>query len=228
VAERRASSPRRSPSAPGYPRARARTRASLLTAARQVLADKGVDGVTIADIAHAAGVSPGTFYNYFADVPAVVDALVDELIGYLDRVLVDVHRLDLRPPERFAMAVDRLLRLPEEDPSWAWCLVRCEMAVSRVREALCARMAMIPSTGPSRSRPNRAGSQARRDVVAFDILIGALGMSMLSRLQGRADTSHNELVVDALLRAWGLPAEEARAAAAVVRPGARSGRLPEE
>jgi AcrR family transcriptional regulator len=195
----------------GYPRARARTRATLIEAARQVMAETGVEGASIATIAARAGVSPGTFYNYFPDLPAVLDALVDELLGYVDGVLVDVYqRRDLDHLERFAVAVDALLRLPDQDPAWAWCLVRFEPTVDRLRADLCERIARVPPAG-------RLRRSSQQDVVAADVLLGTLLTSMLSRLQGRADASHNHLVAQALLRAWGLSADEARAAAAVVR-----------
>jgi AcrR family transcriptional regulator len=194
-----------------YVRARARTRGSLLAAARHVMADSGVEGATIADIAARAGVSPGTFYNYFRDLPAVLDALVDELIGYIDEVLDDVHRQDLGPFERFALIVDRLLRLPEDDPAWAWCLVRFEPTVLRLRDALCERIAMAPPPGRRRPRPSR------RDAVNADVLIGTVVTSMLSRLQGRVDSTHNHLVAEALLRALGLSADEAHTATEVLR-----------
>jgi AcrR family transcriptional regulator len=175
------------------------------------MAESGVEGATIADIAARAGVSPGTFYNYFPDVPAVLDALVDELIGYVDGVLVEVHhRADLDHVERFAVAVDRLLCLPDEDPAWAWCLVRFEPTVHRLREALCERIGRVPPAA-------RGRRSTRHDVVAADVLLGTLLTSMLSRLQGRADASHNHLVVQALLRAWGLSADEARSATGVLR-----------
>jgi AcrR family transcriptional regulator len=199
------------PQAPSarYERARARTRTTLLGAARQALADSGVEGATIADIAARAGVSPGTFYNYFPDVPAVIDALVDELIAYIDDVLDDVRTLDLAPLERFAVGVDRLLRMPDRDPAWAWCLIRFEPTVVRLRDALCERVALAPA--PARRRPS-----ARREVVVADILIGTMMTSMLSRLQGRADSTHNHLVAESLLRALGVGGDDARTAAAVV------------
>src|SRR5690606_36376086 len=42
------------------------TRAALIRAALELCEQRGVDDVTVADIADAAGVSPRTFFNYFA------------------------------------------------------------------------------------------------------------------------------------------------------------------
>lgn len=54
---------------------KARTRRALLDAALDVLAEHG-EGFSIADIATRAGVAHGTFYNYFADRDALIDAVV--------------------------------------------------------------------------------------------------------------------------------------------------------
>ena len=53
---------------------KARTRAQLLEAALEVLAERG-EGFSIGDVAVRAGVSHGTFYNYFADRDALHAAL---------------------------------------------------------------------------------------------------------------------------------------------------------
>ena len=42
------------------------TRSALTTAALQLAVERGVESVTVEDVAAAAGVSPRTFFNYFA------------------------------------------------------------------------------------------------------------------------------------------------------------------
>ncbi|MFI6868261.1 TetR/AcrR family transcriptional regulator [Nocardia sp. NPDC050406] len=64
-----------------------RTRRALLRAAYRLFDDKGYDGTTITEIAKAAEVSPGTFFNYFgtkedllfADRSHIVEAGLREL-----------------------------------------------------------------------------------------------------------------------------------------------------
>ncbi|XXF77113.1 TetR/AcrR family transcriptional regulator [Myxococcaceae bacterium GXIMD 01537] len=48
----------------------------LSDAALQLFLERGLDGVTIDDITQAAGVAKGTFYRYFDDKAALVDALL--------------------------------------------------------------------------------------------------------------------------------------------------------
>ena len=53
----------------------AETRQRLLDATSQLLEDKGLRELKVVDIARAVGLSPATFYQYFADVEAAVLAL---------------------------------------------------------------------------------------------------------------------------------------------------------
>lgn len=49
---------------------------ALSEAALRLFLERGLDAVTIDDITQAAGVAKGTFYRYFEDKPALVDALI--------------------------------------------------------------------------------------------------------------------------------------------------------
>jgi len=64
-------------------------RADILAAARQVLAEKGLEATTIAEIVARAGVAHGTFYVYFSSKFAVVYALAEQM---LERVLEAVKQ----------------------------------------------------------------------------------------------------------------------------------------
>jgi AcrR family transcriptional regulator len=64
--------------------ARAARREDILNAARQVFAERGFRGTTIADIAEAAGIALGTIYLYFKskdDVFAALSQRLGELIS---------------------------------------------------------------------------------------------------------------------------------------------------
>jgi AcrR family transcriptional regulator len=71
----------------------ARNRERLLSAARELFAERGLD-VTLNDIAHHAGVGVGTAYRRFANKEEVIDALFDES---LDEVSAMVHEALAEP-----------------------------------------------------------------------------------------------------------------------------------
>jgi len=94
----------------------ARTRANLLTAARGVFAAQGFVASRVEDIVAAAGVSHGTFYTYFANKSAVLDALIDdtasELLAVVEEpwdgpdVQATIHTVIGRFVDVFAMHAD--------------------------------------------------------------------------------------------------------------------------
>ena len=69
-------------------RKRARNREALVGAARRLFAAGGFDATTIADIAEAADLGFGTFYRYFEDKEAILQAVLDEGRLEIDAVLV--------------------------------------------------------------------------------------------------------------------------------------------
>ncbi|HSK22345.1 MAG TPA: TetR/AcrR family transcriptional regulator [Egicoccus sp.] len=64
-----------------------RTAARLRAAARAVFADRGYSAARVEDIVAEAGVSHGTFYTYFDNKAAALDALIDETAGQLQAVV---------------------------------------------------------------------------------------------------------------------------------------------
>ncbi|MCX6432304.1 MAG: TetR/AcrR family transcriptional regulator [Actinobacteria bacterium] len=64
-------------------------RERLLDAAMSTMVDKGLGGVTVKDVADAAGVSPGTVHYHFSDIDGV-------LLGVVERALDKMYdqRLD--------------------------------------------------------------------------------------------------------------------------------------
>jgi len=67
---------------------KAQTREALLSAAKKVLAARGLPQATTREIATEAGVAVGTFFVHFSDMSALVDALLDEHVEKaLDKAL---------------------------------------------------------------------------------------------------------------------------------------------
>ena len=58
-----------------------RTRQALLSAAHRLFGVQGYQATTVAQISEAAGVSLGTFYQYFADRQAIVAELVGQAVA---------------------------------------------------------------------------------------------------------------------------------------------------
>lgn len=64
-------------------RKRANTRAALLAAARQVMAESGITGASVEKICEAAGFTRGAFYSNFEDMNKLVEQLIQAEFGSL-------------------------------------------------------------------------------------------------------------------------------------------------
>lgn len=117
-------------------RRRARSRARLIAAARQVMGERGVDAATIAEIAEAADLGFGTFYNHFASKEEVLEAVVAEDMTRLGDAIDAQIASVADPAEAFAIAMRHTVRSALRDPVWGWFVVR----VGRAREQLASAM----------------------------------------------------------------------------------------
>lgn len=95
---------------------RERMRMRLIDSALHVFADKGVDATDIKDVIEAAGVSRGSFYNYFQTneelMGAVLEVLGNELLQVVDAVVV-AHE---DPALRVASGIRMVLRVAAMHP----------------------------------------------------------------------------------------------------------------
>lgn len=88
---------------------RARTRATILDAARSCYAQPGVQPVTIEMLTQAAGVAKGTFYVHFPDLATLEAELGDEILGALAERHQAALGLVADPLTRIATVVTILL-----------------------------------------------------------------------------------------------------------------------
>lgn len=185
-------------------RRKARTRASLLDAARVLFSSKGVDATTIAEIAEEADVGVGSFYNHFEtkeDLLAVL--LEDALATQLERLQSRQAAAD-DPAEVISIAHRHLVRLAQNEPEWGWLMVRLDIEYRIVNK----------TQGPAAWKDLQHGIETGRFSVSNPALAlqatgGALIAVMHAVLEGElgpdADVEHAEGV----LRSLGLDRRDA-------------------
>ncbi|MEO1058704.1 MAG: TetR/AcrR family transcriptional regulator [Actinomycetota bacterium] len=99
-----------------------RTRRYLLRAAVEEIAING-EAFTILDVTKRAEVSNGTFYNYFDDRDALVEAVVTEVIASFVDTTAELVEVD-DPVRRFAAITALLLEQGVTNPKLATVLLR--------------------------------------------------------------------------------------------------------
>ena len=187
-------------------RRKARTRAALVRAAQGFLAS-GNTNAPVLEITQAAGVSNGSFYNYFESKEelwqAAVDSSLESVGAYLDSLTVELHD----PVEKFTQSFRLSGRLFRLEPQLSRVLLNSEAAAVAAAGGLAPR---------SRRDIESAASDGRFDVKDADLALALVAGSLLSmgRLLLAAPDRNEEATVDEttarVLRALGISDDEAQ------------------
>lgn len=186
---------------------REETRNRLITSARTLMAERGVDNVGIAEITDGANIGTGTFYNYFPDREHLLQAVAEDAFqsvgDALDQVLT---KLD-DPAEVFAGSLRHLVRYSLEDRIWGGFFVQMG----------AAHPVLMRTLGPRARRDLLHGLEAGRFTIedldlATTCTFGSLSAAIQLALSADQDTIENkdQVFATAMLRMVGVPAQDAR------------------
>ena len=189
-------------------RRRQETRAKLIRAAHELMAEKGIGATTIQEITDTADVGFGSFYNHFESKQAIVHAIIDETIESYGDALDHIADAVEDPAEIVAASVRYVVVRGCEDPTWGWFLIRAALLAQALRTGLGRRL----------MRDIRRGVEAGRfrvgDVTHATIAISGVTLSVLaSRLHGELAADAPETAAATALKLVGLPARQAQAIA---------------
>ena len=96
-----------------------RTRTSLLTAARYLVGEKGVDGVTVMGVCDHAKVGRTSFYNYFKDIPELLSTIANEVGLMVKDRFEQLHGNQPRGGERLRLCLRMILQIASEETEFA-------------------------------------------------------------------------------------------------------------
>ncbi len=184
-------------------RRQAKTRADLIRAAREIIAERGLDGLRVNDVTERADVAFGTFYNQFKTKDDIVEAVVAETIVGLANSIADSPAF-ADPAQAHVASTLAIVRIAYEDPGLARLLVNLSQAEARFERII------RPQAGALLQRGVAEGVFAIDDLettltmsmaAAFEVIHGILD----GRLGDRADLTCAEV----LLRMAGVPPRRA-------------------
>ena len=111
---------------------RASTRARLIEAAADVFARDGFPGASIERVTDAAGLSRGSFYAHFESKDDLLLALVDRMVGDVQRLLTDL--LDADPAPAAIIDALRGVRVGNSRGDRQWLLLYGELRQQALRD----------------------------------------------------------------------------------------------
>jgi AcrR family transcriptional regulator len=206
-------------------RRRLETRTKLVSAARELMARKGIGATSIQEITNTADVGFGSFYNHFVSKEAIAEAVMEDAIESFGVAADQLAETIDDPAEVLAASTRHAIMRAASDEAWGWFLVR---------SALASADSLQSGLGLRFARDVRIGLDKRRfkadDPLA--VMLGAAGTILTfiaARLRGDIDDDAPERAAAVVLRLLGIPAKEAsqianRPLPAIALPHGRAGR----
>lgn len=190
---------------------RERTRRRVLDAAFTLMGHERGLAVRIEEICAEAGISRGTFYNYFTGLEQVFDALSFDLShDFNSAVLATMARME-DMAARTDAAMRYYLERARSNPQWGWAMVNISATGPLFGAETFASALATVEEGIMR------GEFVLEDArVARDMILGTALAAMASQLREGADADQPRKVARLILRALGVPGD--RVEAVVSRP----------
>jgi AcrR family transcriptional regulator len=185
-------------------RRRAETRERLVVAARAVFARQGIEATRINQITEEADLGFGSFYNYFGSKDAIVEAVLEQVVGSAGAEIERLTAEITNPAEVVAVAHRSLVQRAATDEEWGWLLVRLDLSHDVMLSALGGYAARDLRRGVAEQR-FRVPDQELAVVAAGGALVGV----MRAVLEGRADGDAAEAHAAGVLQLFGMSPEEA-------------------
>jgi AcrR family transcriptional regulator len=183
---------------------RGRTRDRLLAAAEGVIAEKGLSAGSIEEFVRAAGVSRGTFYNYFPTATDLIDALNRRVARHIGGLLDQIGERPADPATRLAASLHTVLSAYRADPIRGWVAMQIATSRAAPQPAYEQAFAALYREGVRRGQ--------FRDVdliVAQTLCFGTLRMVQRDVVTGEA-SAQAEALIALVLAAFGVPYEDAQ------------------
>ncbi|RDV00971.1 TetR/AcrR family transcriptional regulator [Trinickia dinghuensis] len=187
---------------------REKTRNRLLESALAVFAEKGPDAPMIDDFIAAAGVARGTFYNYFRTTGELLSAVAgetsDEVLAVIDPLVQQVDD----PAHRVVVGSRLYMGMAKRYPLWGAFITRVG-----TRRGSRGRLLDEYLTRDLQTAIESGRFRVGHLTVARDVALGSIVYGIETLLSGEAPEDYAEQSMYALLQAFGLDEEEARAIA---------------
>jgi AcrR family transcriptional regulator len=180
-------------------RRRTRTRQQLASAARTLIATRGISGLTIGDVTEAADIGHGSFYTYFDSKEALVDAVLKDSLQTLAALAITIVPEHEDPAVRAYVADRRFIGTVSQDHELARLLVHAHEGDHVFRAATLPYARAVLTPGLESGRFNVPD-------VDVTLLIGVGSLSAVIRaiVDGDAPPGADRAHAQSMLRLFGI------------------------
>lgn len=164
-----------------------------------MLVERGPAQVTAGQIASAAGVAVGTFYNHFPTVDDFIAAVAEDLTRAIEIGRDTLNEIEHDPARRVAIGVLQLLEMADVDPTSASAFVTLAALRPDFRARIRALVGQAISDGVDAQVFDVAAGPA-----VVNAVLGSALQSMRSRVLGETDHDEAPVVAHLVLRLLGM------------------------
>ncbi len=192
---------------------RARTRARLLDAAVDVIAERGLEAASVQEMAARADVANGTFYNHFRTKEEIVSEVVLRVAAAtaerLDAAMSDIEGA----AERVACGTRSFVEFAASQPAWAHALLQSATSLPEGFRAVTTWLRADIERGIE-----QGVFKVDADELLLETLMTIVGVALRALLEERANEDVGVRAAEYQLRMLGVPAARAARIAARATP----------
>lgn len=183
---------------------RVRTRARLTDAALRLMAERGINGTSVSEIAAEAELANGTFYLYFRDKAEIVAAVCQAVTLAMHNEMSSM-RLSLEDgAARVSFGTQQFIEIAASEPSWGRLLVSAFTEFEAIKDDISRYMRLDVALGIEQGRFTEPV-----DEFVIDTMLAVLRAGVISRLAGD-ESDVGGRAAEYHLRILGMNAVEAR------------------
>ncbi|WP_262695655.1 TetR/AcrR family transcriptional regulator [Kordiimonas aquimaris] len=193
---------------------RARTLDLLIDSAMECFAENTVSTITTDDICKSAGVSRGTFYNYFNDMDDLIISVLERFRDSIETKLVGQAKGVQAGPERMAIVFAWVCQLTKTDPVMAKIFLFAAGTEHPGKFEDIFKSKLLEDIHACRSH---GLITLNNDTIALDFANGTLDRVLRSLLEEKITLPQASIYLECLFTAMGMPAGRATDFAALSR-----------
>ena len=183
---------------------RARTRARLTEAALRLMAERGINGTSVSEIAAEAELANGTFYLYFRDKAEIVAAVCQAVTLAMHNEMSSM-RLSLDDAAaRVSFGTQQFIEIAATEPTWGRLLISAFTEFEAIKDDISRYMRLDVALGIEQGCFTEPV-----DEFVVDTLLAVLRAGVISRLAGE-EPDVGGRAAEYHLRILGMSAEDAR------------------